>query len=38
VGNIPAGASLAILLAATLILILYLTIRWGGREAMERML
>ena len=38
VGNIPAGASLAIMLAATLILILYLTIRWGGREAMERML
>jgi spermidine/putrescine transport system permease protein len=38
VGNIPAGASLAIMLAATLILILYLTIKWGGREAMERML
>ena len=28
----------AIMLAATLILILYLTIKWGGREAMERML
>ena len=38
VGNIPAGASLAIMLAATLILILYLVIKWGGREAMERML
>ncbi len=38
VGNIPAGSSLAIMLAATLILILYLTIKWGGREAMERML
>jgi len=38
VGNIPAGSSLAIMLAATLILILYLIIKWGGREAMERML
>ncbi len=38
VGNSPAGSSLAIMLAATLILILYLTIKWGGREAMERML
>lgn len=38
VGNIPEGSSLAITLAATLILILYLTIKWGGREAMERML
>jgi spermidine/putrescine transport system permease protein len=38
VGNIPAGSSLAIMLAATLILILYLVIKWGGREAMERML
>jgi spermidine/putrescine transport system permease protein len=38
VGNIPQGSSLAILLAATLILILYLTIKWGGREALERAL
>ncbi|MBW2408229.1 MAG: ABC transporter permease [Deltaproteobacteria bacterium] len=38
VGNIPEGSSLAITLAATLILILYLTIKWGGREAVERML
>jgi spermidine/putrescine transport system permease protein len=38
VGNIPAGSSLAIMLAATLILILYLTVKWAGREAMERML
>ena len=38
VGNIPEGASLAIMLAATLVLILYLVIKWGGREAMERML
>jgi len=38
VGNIPAGSSLAIMLAATLILILYLAIKWGGREAMERMI
>ncbi len=38
VGNIPQGSSLAIMLAATLILILYLTIKWGGREALERAL
>jgi len=38
VGNIPEGSSLSIMLAATLILILYLTIKWGGREAIERML
>ena len=38
VGDIPGGSSLAIMLAAILILILYLTIKWGGREAMERML
>jgi spermidine/putrescine transport system permease protein len=36
-GNIPAGSSLAVMLAATLILILYLAIKWGGREAMERL-
>ncbi len=36
-GNIPAGSSLAIMLAATLILILYLAIRWGGKDAMERL-
>lgn len=35
-GNIPQGSSLAIMLAATLILILYLTIKWGGKEALER--
>ena len=35
-GNIPSGSSLAIMLAATLILILYLAIKWGGKEAMER--
>ena len=38
VGNIPQGSSLAIMLAATLVLILYLTIKWGGREALERAL
>ena len=38
VGNIPQGSSLAIMLAATLVLILYLTIKWGGREALERSL
>ena len=38
VGNIPQGSSLAIMLAATLILILYLTIKWGGREALEKAL
>jgi len=36
VGNIPQGSSLAIMLAAILILILYLTIKWGGREALEK--
>jgi spermidine/putrescine transport system permease protein len=38
VGNMPQGASLAILLATTLILILYLTIKWGGKDAMEKMI
>ncbi|MCF8070197.1 MAG: ABC transporter permease [Desulfobacterales bacterium] len=36
-GNIPSGSSLAIMLAATLILILYLAIKWGGKEAMEKL-
>jgi|APSaa5957512622_1039677.scaffolds.fasta_scaffold37093_1 spermidine/putrescine transport system permease protein len=34
-GNIPAGSSLAVMLAAILLLILYLAIKKGGREAME---
>lgn len=38
VGNMPQGASLAIMLATTLILILYLTIKWGGKDAMEKMI
>jgi len=38
VGNIPQGSSLAMMLAATLVLILYLIIKWGGREALERSL
>ena len=37
-GDIPAGSSLAVMLAATLLLILYLSIKWGGKEAMERIL
>ncbi len=36
-GNIPSGSSLAVMLAATLILILYLAIKWGGKEAMEKL-
>lgn len=36
-GNIPSGSSLAIMLVATLILILYLAIKWGGKEAMEKL-
>jgi len=36
-GNIPAGSSIAVMLAATLLLILYLAIKWGGKEAMERL-
>jgi spermidine/putrescine transport system permease protein len=38
VGNIPQGSSLAIMLAATLILILYLTIKLGGQDAMEKII
>jgi spermidine/putrescine transport system permease protein len=38
IGDIPGGSSLSIMLAATLILILYLAIKWGGRDSMERML
>lgn len=37
-GNIPAGASLALFLAVIVILILYLFIKLGGEEALERML
>jgi ABC-type spermidine/putrescine transport system permease subunit I len=37
-GDIPAGSSLAVMLAATLLLILYLSMKWGGKEAMERIL
>jgi len=37
-GDVPAGASLAVFLAATLILILYLAIKYGGGESMERMM
>jgi spermidine/putrescine transport system permease protein len=36
-GNIPQGSSLAVMLAATLILILYLALKWGGKEAMEKL-
>lgn len=38
VGHMPQGCSLAIMLAATLVLILYLTIKWGGKDAMEKMI
>ena len=38
VGHLPQGCSLAIMLATTLILILYLTIKWGGKDAMEKMI
>ena len=37
-GDIPEGASLAVFLATTLILILFLAIKYGGGESMERML
>lgn len=37
-GDIPAGSSLAVMLAAMLLLMLYLAIKWGGKEAMERIL
>lgn len=37
-GNIPGGSSLSVMLATILILILFLTIKYGGRDAMERMI
>ena len=37
-GNIPEGSSLSVMLATILILILFLTIKYGGRDAMERMI
>jgi spermidine/putrescine transport system permease protein len=37
-GNIPGGSSLSVMLAAILILILFLTIKYGGRDAMERVI
>ncbi len=37
-GDVPAGASLGVFLAATLILILYLAIKYGGGDSMERMM
>jgi len=37
-GQMPQGAALAFMLAATLVLILYLTIKWGGKDAMEKMI
>jgi spermidine/putrescine transport system permease protein len=36
-GDIPAGSSLAVFLASTLILILYLAIKYGGGDSMEKM-
>lgn len=35
-GNIPAGSSIAAVLTATIILIIYLCIKLGGEEALER--
>ena len=35
-GNIPAGSSIAAVLTAIIILILYLCIKLGGEEALER--
>jgi spermidine/putrescine transport system permease protein len=37
-GNIPGGSSLSVMLAMILILILFLTIKYGGRDAMERVI
>jgi spermidine/putrescine transport system permease protein len=37
-GDIPAGSCLAAALAATLLLMLYFVIKWGGREALEQTL
>ena len=35
-GNIPVGASIAVAIAAVVILIIYLCIKLGGDEALER--
>jgi ABC-type spermidine/putrescine transport system permease subunit I len=35
-GNIPAGSSIAAVLTATIILIIYLFTKLGGEEALER--
>jgi spermidine/putrescine transport system permease protein len=37
-GNIPAGSSIATVLTATIILIVYLCIKLGGEEALERII
>ena len=37
-GDIPAGSCLATALAATLLLVLFFVIKWGGREALEKSL
>jgi spermidine/putrescine transport system permease protein len=38
VGNIPEGASLALMLTTTILLLIYLLIKWGGEEALERII
>lgn len=38
VGNIPEGASLALMLTTTILLLIYLLLRWGGEEALERII
>ncbi|HHY38443.1 MAG TPA: ABC transporter permease [Clostridia bacterium] len=38
VGNIPEGSSLALMLTATVLLLIYLLIKWGGEEALEKII
>ncbi len=37
VGDIPRGSALAIFLSAIVVLMLYLSIKWGGEEALEKL-
>jgi len=38
VGNIPAGSSIGVALTALVILLIYLSIKLGGEEVLERMM
>ena len=38
VGNVPMGSSIAVVLVAVVLLIIYLSIKLGGEDALERIL